>query len=108
MSERVPIAKALSDSGIEVYYFDVKSETEAPYIIWRGAGQDSTSFDDTYINLGNIYQAEYHYLIKDEEIESAIENAILDNGYWYTKGEDLYDYDTDSYYIEYNIRGRNP
>lgn len=100
---KVAIQRALEASGIYTAYYMVSSDREAPYITWRGNGQDNFFADDLFVSLGNTYIAEYAFLEKNEGNEEAIENALINNGFRYTKSEDFRDDDTGEYYIEYSI-----
>ena len=97
------IQRALEASGIYTAYYMVTSGHEAPYITWRGSGQDNFSADDIFVPLGNTYIAEFTYLSKSEEVESAIETALIENGFRYSKSEDYFDEDTKEYWIQYDI-----
>lgn len=105
MSKKVTIREVLEGTGIYTTYFEVKSEVEAPYIVWRGRGQENFVADDTfYFSMGNTYEVDYYFLVKDEDVEAAIEKALLDAGFLYTKGEDLRDASTKEYLIIYEVR----
>ena len=100
---KAPIQAALEASGIYTAYYEVRSDREAPYITWRGNGQDNFAADDMYISLGNTYIAEYAFLEKNEAAEASIETALINNGFRYRKSQDYRDDDTGEYYIEYDI-----
>ena len=100
---KAAIQRALEASGIYTAYYMVSSGREAPYITWRGSGQDNFSADDIFVPLGNTYIAEYSFLEKSEEMESAIETALIDNGFRYAKSEDYFDEDTKEYWLQYDI-----
>lgn len=105
MSRRVPIKEVLESTGIYTAYFEIESEIQAPYIIWRGSGQENFVADDTfYFSMGNTYEVDFYFLRKDEDVESVIEQALLEAGFLYQKGEDLRDADTKAYLIIYNVR----
>lgn len=105
MSKKMTIREVLEGTGIYTAYFEVKSDIEAPYIVWRGSGQENFVADDTfYFSLGNTYEVDFYFLEKDEEVEAAIERALLDGGFLYTKGEDLRDANTKEYLIIYDVR----
>lgn len=46
--------------------------------------------DNTHYWRDNRYQVEYYFTEKNEANETAIEDALLENGYNYTKSEDTY------------------
>lgn len=105
MAEKAHIQTTLESTGIYTTYFEVEDERQAPYIIWRGDGQDNFEADDTiYFRIGNRYEADYYFLEKDEHTEDLIETALIEAGYWYDKSSDMKDSDTGEYLIIYNIR----
>lgn len=73
-----------------------------PYFSYTGAGQDIFYADNTGYHRVNFYQLVYYFKTKDEEAESEIEQTLLDNGYTYDKGSDLYDESEGIYYIIYD------
>jgi hypothetical protein len=73
-----------------------------PYFSYTGAGQDIFYADNTGYHRVNFYQLIYYFKTKDEEAESEIEQTLLDNGYTYDKGSDLYDESEGIYYIIYD------
>lgn len=81
-----------------VYGVFKKGQT-LPYFSYTGAGQDIFYADNTGYHRVNFYQLVYYYKTKDEEVEAEIEQTLLDNGYTYDKGSDLYDESEGVYYI---------
>lgn len=73
-----------------------------PYFSYTGAGQDIFYADNTGYHRVNFYQLIYYFKTKDEEAEDEIEQTLLDNGYTYDKGSDLYDESEGIYYIIYD------
>ena len=73
-----------------------------PYFSYTGAGQDIFYADNTGYHRVNFYQLIYYFKTKDEEAEGLIEQTLLDNGYTYDKGADLYDESEGVYYIIYD------
>ena len=63
---------------------------ELPYLCLIGAGQEQFEADNTYYTKKNLWQVEYYFIEKDPEIEEQIESLLLDNGYKYSKSEDVY------------------
>lgn len=105
MAEFIPIQQALENTGIYTVYFETESERQAPYIVWRGSGQNNFIADDTfYFKMGNTYEVDFYFLEKSEEVEERIEQALLDADFVYTKGEDLRDADTKVFLIIYDVR----
>lgn len=104
MAKTVPIKEVLESTGIYTAYFEIESEIEAPYIVWRGRGQNNFIADDTfYFKMGNTYEVDYYFLAKSEETEDMIEQRLIDAGFLYTKGEDLRDSDTREFLIIYSV-----
>ncbi|MBQ3281058.1 MAG: hypothetical protein IJH41_01500 [Eubacterium sp.] len=104
MADRIPIQQALENTGIYTAYFEIESARQAPYIVWRGRGQNNFIADDTfYFGMGNTYEVDYYFLMKSEEVENVIEQALLDAGFLYEKGEDLRDSDTKEFLIIYSV-----
>lgn len=105
MADLIPIQKTLESTGIYTAYFEIDSEREAPYITWRGNGQNNFIADDTfYVRMGNTYEVDFYFLEKSEEVEETIEQALLDAGFIYEKGEDFRDADTKLFLIIYDVR----
>ena len=76
---------------------------EPPYIAYLGGGQDNFEADNTYYHNRNRYQIEYYFIEKDEEQEEEIETLLLDNGFLYTKSEDVYIEAEGVFVIYYNV-----
>ena len=77
--------------------------TDPPFIIYMGAGQDTFQADDKHYWKENSYRIEYYFANKDEEKESAIEEALSKAGYIYEKSEDVYIDSEDVFVIYYTI-----
>lgn len=85
------IYEVLQSTGLPCVYSHFKSKkVEPPYLAYIGAGQDAMDADNTHYWRNNLYQIEYYFTEKNEENETAIEDALLENGYNYTKSEDVY------------------
>ena len=74
-----------------------------PYLVYIGGGQDNFGADNTFYYSENRYQIEYYFTDKDEAQEAAIESLLLENGYLYTKSEDVYIEDQGVFVIYYNV-----
>lgn len=104
MGKSVPIKEVLESTGIYTAYFEIESEIEAPYIVWRGKGQNNFIADDTfYFGMGNTYEVDFYFLEKSEEVEGTVEQALLDAGFLYRKGEDMRDSETKEFLIIYDV-----
>lgn len=87
-------------------HFRVKPDEEPvspPYLAYIGSGQDVADADDTHYWTENTYQIEYYFTEKNEANEAAIEDALLENGYNYTKSEDVYIEDEGVFVIYYQV-----
>lgn len=99
------IHETLDATDIYTAYFDVSSEREAPYIVWRGSGQRNFEADDTfYFKMGNTYEVDYYFLEKNEDTEAMIEEKLIEAGFLYEKSADMRDADTGELLIIYNVR----
>lgn len=87
------IQQVLQATGLPCVYTrfkDKNSPKSPPYIVYIGNGQDNFKADDTFYYSENRYQIEYYFTEKDETKEKAIEDTLLENGFRYSKSEDLY------------------
>ena len=84
------------------YGYHSKPQT-LPYMCIIGAGQDQFQADNTYYTKEDHWQIEYYFINKDPNFEATIESLLLDNGYKYTKSEDIYIEDEDVFVIYYDI-----
>ena len=84
------IYQVLQSTGLPCAYSHFKKPVEPPYIVYIGGGQDTMDADNTHYWRNNRYQIEYYFKNKNETNETAIEDALLENGYNYTKSEDVY------------------
>ena len=71
--------------------------------MYIGNGQETFQADNTHYWRQNSYQVEYYFTTKNESNETAIETALLGNGYLYEKSEDVYIEDEDVFVIYYYI-----
>ena len=85
------------------HYRDDEAPSDPPYLVYLGAGQDTTPADNEYIYRRNRYQIEYYFTKKDEDKETAIEDLLIKNGYLYEKSEDVYIEDMDVFVIYYYV-----
>ena len=97
------IQSTLLGLNLPVAYGRFRKQQELPYIVYTGAGQDNFEADNTHYYNRNRYQIEYYFAEKDEDQETAIEDALLENGYIYTKSEDVYIETEDVFVIYYNV-----
>lgn len=97
------IYQVLQSTGLPCAYSHFKKKQEPPYIVYIGSGQDIFDADNTHYYRNNTYQVEYYFTTKNESNEAAIEDALLENGYNYTKSEDVYIEDEGVFVIYYQI-----
>lgn len=98
------ILNTLKKSGLPVVYsHSRKKNVKLPYIAFIGSGQDVKAADNTYYYSRNNYQIEYYYSNKNEAAETAIEQALLADGWPYTKSEDTYIDDEEVFVIYYHV-----
>lgn len=103
ISNRKPITEVLADTGIAAAYSHFVDGHEYPYLVYIGSGQENLLADNTTVWRGNTYQLEYYYTIKNEEAETAIEDAILAGGWNYSKSSDSYIEDEGVFVIFYDV-----
>lgn len=97
------IFEILQSTGLPCAYSHFKTKQLPPYIVYIGNGQDRFEADDTIYWKDNNYQIEYYFTKKDESNESAIEDALLEAGYIYSKSEDIYLEDQGVFLIYYYV-----
>jgi hypothetical protein len=97
------IYEVLQQTGLPCAYSHFKTPQDPPYLVYIGTGQDTDAADNTYRWKNNLYQVEYYFTQKSQANESAIEDKLLENGYNYTKSEDVYIEDEDVFVIYYQI-----
>lgn len=97
------IYQTLQSTGLPCAYSHFKTSQEPPYIVYIGNGQDVLNADNTHYWRRNTYQVEYYFTTKNESNETAIEDALLENGFIYEKSEDIYIEDQDVFVIYYYI-----
>lgn len=97
------IYATLQSTGLPCAYSHFKTPQTPPYIVYIGNGQDVLNADNTHYWRRNTYQVEYYFTTKDESNETAIEDALLENGFIYEKSEDIYIEDQDVFVIYFYI-----
>lgn len=97
------IQDILKATGLPVAYGRHKKKQKLPFIVYIGDGQNNTPADNTYYYSRNRYQIEYYFTKKNEENENAIEQQLLENGFLYTKSEDVYIEADDVWVIYYEV-----
>lgn len=84
------IYSVLQSTRLPCAYSHFKTAQSPPYIVYIGSGQDTLEADNTVYSKSNRYQVEYYFTAKNETNEEAIESALTDNGFLYSKSEDVY------------------
>jgi len=97
------IYQVLQSTGLPCAYSHFKDPVEPPYLVYIGDGQDTMDADNTHYWRENRYQIEYYFTEKKQANETAIEDALLANGYIYTKSEDVYIEDEGVFVIYYSV-----
>ena len=97
------IYQVLQSTKLPCAYSHFKTKQSPPYIVYIGNGQDVLEADNTHYWRENTYQVEYYFTTKNETNEASIEDALLENGYNYTKSEDVYIEDEGVFVIYYQI-----
>ena len=97
------IFQTLQSTGLPCAYSHFKTSQTPPYIVYIGSGQDDLNADNTHYWRRNTYQVEYYFTEKNEQNETAIEDALLTSGYVYEKSEDVFVEDEGVFVIYYNI-----
>ena len=97
------IYETLQSTGIPCVYSHFTTAHTPPYLVYIGNGQDNLDADNTHYWRENKYQVEYYFTEKNESAESAIEDALLENGFIYDKSEDIYLEDEGVFLIYYYI-----
>lgn len=97
------IYEVLQSTGLPCAYSHFKTKQDPPYVVYIGGGQDTMEADNTIYWRENTYQVEYYFATKNEANETAIEDALLDAGYIYTKTEDIYIEEQGVFVIYYQI-----
>ena len=95
--------EAFEAIGLPCAYSHFTKPQTPPYLVYIGNGQDTFGADNTWYYKRNRYQLEYYFKKKDEEQEERIENILLQNGFNYTKSEDVYIEDEGVFLIYYEI-----
>lgn len=100
------IQEVLESTGLPCAYShfrETDSPRTPPYIVYIGGGQNVMEADNTHYWRENRYQVEYYFTTKNEQNETAIENALLEGGFLYDKSEDVFIEDENVFVIYYNV-----
>lgn len=97
------IFEVLQSTGLPAAYSHFDKETQPPFVVYTGAGQNQTHADNEIYFSENVYQVEFYFTRKDEEAEAALEDALQAGLFNYTKSEDVYIEDQDIFVIYYDV-----
>lgn len=101
------IAETLSginyDLGLPVAYSHFKEAVIPPYLVYIGNGQEQLDGDNTLYWRRNTYQVEYYFAVKDEDLETSIENALLADGWKFSKSSDSFEPSQGLFVIFYDV-----
>lgn len=98
------IYETIKKIGIPARYSHFDKKQAPPFLVWLGDGQDHLSGDDTAYWRNEVYSVEYVFKDKSPELEAAIENTLLADGYRYTKSEDAFIESEGVFSIYYTVR----
>lgn len=97
------IYQTLKTTGLPCAYSHFKKAQKPPYLVYIGNGQDTFDADNTHYWRRNNYQVEYYFTEKSEQNEAVIEEKLLENGFIYTKSDDVFIQDEGVYVIYYQV-----
>ena len=102
------IQQVLQSTGIPCVYSHFREKKNGkpispPYLAYIGNGQDNFEADNTFYYSENRYQVEFYFTTKDETKEKAIEDALKENGFLYSKSEDIFLEEENVFLIYYYI-----
>ena len=101
------IYQTLKSTGLPCVFSHFRETDDAPtsppYICYIGSGQDTDAADNTYRWRNNRFQIEYYFTEKSQANEAAIEDALLGQGFNYTKSEDVYIEEEGVFVIYYQV-----
>ena len=97
------IYEVLQSTGLPCAYSHFKKKQKPPFLVYTGSGQDTMNADNTHYWRNNRFQVEYYFTEKSQANETAIENKLLENGFIYTKSEDVYIEEEDVFVIYYEV-----
>ena len=101
--EPLTIYEVLQSTDLPCAYSHFRTPQEPPYLVYIGEGQDVLDADNTHYWRENNYQVEYYFTEKNEANETAIEDALLGEGFVYDKSEDVFIEDEGVFVIYYHV-----
>ena len=103
MSNITETMNKLKAMGVPAAYSKFKSRQTPPYVVYSGNGQSVFPADNTYTFRENDYQIEFYFTKKDETLEDRIEQLLLEDGFLYSKSEDVFIADEGVFVIYYQV-----
>ena len=97
------IYDTLKKTKLPCAYSHFQKAQEPPYLCYIGSGQLRVPGDNTLVWRKNTYQVEYYFTEKNEANEAAIEKVLLDDGFVFTKSDDVYIEDEGLFVIYYTV-----
>ena len=100
------IYETLQSTNLPCCYSHFRKTTdpiEPPYLAYIGNGQNQLDADNTLYWRENTYQVELYFTQKDEALEADVEDALLSNGFLFTKSEDIFIEEQNIFVIYYYI-----
>lgn len=91
------------DLGIPCAYSHFKSPQIPPYIVYIGNGQTQLDGDNVLTWRRNVYQVEYYFAVKDEDLEREIEDALIAGGWKFSKSSDSFEQSQGLFVIFYDV-----
>lgn len=102
------IAETLEKTGLPVAYSHFSKKQKLPYIAYIGSGQNNFTADNKIFWRENEYQVELYFDKKNEELETTIEDILIEDGFLFEKSEDTYIDSENVFVIYYNVtKGKN-
>lgn len=84
------IAETLNKTGLPVAYSHFSKKQKLPYIVYLGFGQNEFYAENTIYWHENTYRLELYFWKKNEDVETMIENILIEDGFLFEKSEDAY------------------
>ena len=101
--EEKTLNSLLNTLGVPVAYMLFREPKPLPFIIYRGAGTFNLEADNVVFYSRKKYAIELYYECKNAELEEALETLLTENGFRWTKEEDVYIESERMYMTVYNI-----
>lgn len=92
MSIQTTLQSITQHMGIPAVYSHFKDDISVapPFLAYIGSGQNQFNGENTIYWRENTYTVEFYFDKKDEALEKSIEDALLSDGFRFTKSEDVF------------------